>query len=910
MRGLVFALNAEEFFLAGRSERSLRVQGLAVETSVLGRERLANALENREAALLLIQAGSWLERCAGSIPPSQTGLPLVGVGKTRDNPAGAQSSGVDAWRTPRVLYLEPESAKELSRLLRVEPWPEAIQRLLQDTRFRRLRLPELAHGYDPALRILQVVTTLQIGGAERVTLDLAEGLSRRGHGVWVAALGRSTRKSYPAPRGFIDLSSIKSSPQARAQAIAELAREREVDLVHGHLISGGESEALQELGLPLVVTLHNMPWAWPAGWSVLERQPDLTIACSRAVEEAFAAVSLSPCRTAWNGIAAGRYAPTAERRAAGLNWRLAQGWEAGDFVVIAVANPRKQKRLERIPEILAKLQLEMPGRRVRCIIAGDSAAKGVDAQEAQAALQCALAEWGGAVVQVGCSDAVGTLLQAADVFLSVSRFEGLSLAQLEALAAGLPVVSTDVGAAAEIALELGAQAAFYQRLPVDAAAETFAEALRRAPQIERVSRLPKAFEKERMAQRIEQLYRMALASRQRTGKSPRGLWIIANNFSMGGAQSSARRLLVALQAQGVAVRAFTVREAQPTRTSAGLRAQGIEVTPLVSSDVPKAVAEILAEAAGEPPEAVLFWNLIASYKMLLADGLEGIPVFEVSPGEMCFHSLLDYFRMPRAELPYRDPLQYGARLAGVVVKFARERSVAERHLGRPVAVIRNGVELQFRRERGRGPTLVFGTAARISPDKRLEELIAAFLLASPGLPPFELHIAGKIEQGADAYAQQLRAQGAALPIVWRGELFGTADFFEEIDLFVMISEPAGCPNASLEAMAAGLPVIATDVGGAHEQIVDGITGRLIPRADAAALAQALVELAHDPQAQASFGRAAQAWVAQEFSLAAMAANYRAHCALRPRNISAMPSLSGRISDSLQAQLQRRPKDDG
>ncbi len=51
-----------------------------------------------------------------------------------------------------------------------------------------------------------------------------------------------------------------------------------------------------------------------------------------------------------------------------------------------------------------------------------------------------------------------------------------------------------------------------------------------------------------------------------------------------------------------------------------------------------------------------------------------------------------------------------------------------------------------------------------------------------------------------------------------------------LDVFVMISHPAGCPNASLEAMSAGLPIIATDYGGASEQ-VDATIGELVPDGD-------------------------------------------------------------------------------
>ena len=192
-------------------------------------------------------------------------------------------------------------------------------------------------------------------------------------------------------------------------------------------------------------------------------------------------------------------------------------------------------------------------------------------------------------------------------------------------------------------------------------------------------------------------------------------------------------------------------------------------------------------------------------------------------------------------------------------------------------MIRNGVPLQKRQPRTPGAKLIFGTAVRISPDKRLDDLIAAFALAHVALPRYELHIAGRVERGAAEYAAGLREQGRALPIIWRGELPGTAEFLEELDIFVMISEPAGCPNASLEAMAAGLPVIATDAGGAHEQVIDRVTGRLTPRRDASAMAVALIELAYHPKAQAYYGAAAQARIASDFSIEAMAEAYVRLC---------------------------------
>jgi glycosyltransferase involved in cell wall biosynthesis len=93
----------------------------------------------------------------------------------------------------------------------------------------------------------------------------------------------------------------------------------------------------------------------------------------------------------------------------------------------------------------------------------------------------------------------------------------------------------------------------------------------------------------------------------------------------------------------------------------------------------------------------------------------------------------------------------------------------------------------------------------------------------------------------------------------------------------MVSEPAGCPNASLEAMAASLAVVATDAGGARDQIVHGETGLLVPRGDAQALGAALFELANDGPRREAMGRAAHARARDRFTALRMARDYARIC---------------------------------
>jgi glycosyltransferase involved in cell wall biosynthesis len=215
-------------------------------------------------------------------------------------------------------------------------------------------------------------------------------------------------------------------------------------------------------------------------------------------------------------------------------------------------------------------------------------------------------------------------------------------------------------------------------------------------------------------------------------------------------------------------------------------------------------------------------------------------------------------------------------LAGVIVKYCAEASRAAEALGAPVHVVPNGVSLVDPTEATPGActTLFFGTAARVSPRKRLEDLLEAFHIAHQRLPAYTLRIAGGVEYGSESYAVRLRALSEGLSVRWLGEVSDISKFHRELDAFVMISEPAGCPNATLEAMAAGLPVIATDVGGASEQVFDGQTGRLVPPRDPNALAAALLELGANTGLRQKMGTAARDVIRNRFSLQRMIAEYR------------------------------------
>jgi glycosyltransferase involved in cell wall biosynthesis len=550
--------------------------------------------------------------------------------------------------------------------------------------------------------------------------------------------------------------------------------------------------------------------------------------------------------------------------------------------MLALANPRPQKRLERLPAILCDLRAaflrEGVDRQARLIVAGEPSAASPPALRARDGFRQAVESLGlGDHVRTpGSVTDVAALLRAADVLVSTSAHEGLSLAQLEALACDRPVVTTAVGGAPEVA----ARVPGVTLLARDAGSAEFVPPLIAIARSRGRPALASAagghFGLPRMAADYARLLRSA--ARAAAPGCGEGVLLLANNFSTGGAQTSARRLLLELRRDGVPVRAAVIQEqlAHPTPGRRDLEAAGVPVLavpPPADLEPSAAVGRILEWIETDPPRGVVLWNVIVEHKLLLADTLLDVPVFDVSPGEMYFESLERYFSRPRPGLPYSTPGEYGARLAGVVVKYAAEAPRARALLGAPVHVIPNGVPVpEERSPAAASGRLTIGTLARLDPRKRVDRLLRALRLAAPRLPPHVLRIGGGLEPSAPGHLEELRRMAEGLDVEFVGEA-DSSTFLPGLDVFALVAEPAGCPNASLEAMAFGVPVVATDAGGIREQIMDGVSGRVVPREDERALAEALVELCADESVRHRLGAAGRARVRERFALSSMAEAY-------------------------------------
>jgi glycosyltransferase involved in cell wall biosynthesis len=169
--------------------------------------------------------------------------------------------------------------------------------------------------------------------------------------------------------------------------------------------------------------------------------------------------------------------------------------------------------------------------------------------------------------------------------------------------------------------------------------------------------------------------------------------------------------------------------------------------------------------------------------------------------------------------------------------------------------------------------LVVGAVARFDPVKGLDVLLDAFARARRLVPEASLLLIGDGEGG-----RRLRAQAARLGVedrvVFAGAIEDAVRCLPAVDLFVSASHGEGLPLSMLEAMACGLPVVATRVPGHVDAVEDAVTGLLVPPAPGV-LGDAVALLARDPARRAAMGAAGRKRVERLFTAGRMAAEVAA-----------------------------------
>lgn len=162
---------------------------------------------------------------------------------------------------------------------------------------------------------------------------------------------------------------------------------------------------------------------------------------------------------------------------------------------------------------------------------------------------------------------------------------------------------------------------------------------------------------------------------------------------------------------------------------------------------------------------------------------------------------------------------------------------------------------------------VVGQLASFSPEKGLDLAVSAFEILAARLPEAKLVLGGHIS-AADLATSNLAAAVSSGRILLAGYQEDLSQFFSGLDLYIMPSRSEGLGSAALLAMAHGLPVIATRVGGLPEIVEEGKTGWLIAPESSQALAEATVEAASNLSRLNEMGTGARKR-AKEFSAEVM-----------------------------------------
>jgi glycosyltransferase involved in cell wall biosynthesis len=289
------------------------------------------------------------------------------------------------------------------------------------------------------------------------------------------------------------------------------------------------------------------------------------------------------------------------------------------------------------------------------------------------------------------------------------------------------------------------------------------------------------------------------------------------------------------------------------------------------------VRRLVALMRRERPQIVHTHMAKAGTTARLAARLAGVPIVVHTYHGHVFHS---YFSPLKTRLFLSIERALGAVTDRIVAVGEKQRQeLVQLRLAPPSKIIAIPLGLplepmlEAEQERGRlraelgfdASCPLVGIVARLVPIKAHEVFLAAAARISQELPSARFLIVGDGERRAELEALTI-SLGLAERVRFLGWRRDMRSIYADLDVVALCSRNEGSPVAIIEAMAAGRPVVSTDVGGVGEVITDGESGFLVPAGDCEALSRAILLVLSEPERGRRMGNAARAAVYPRYSV--------------------------------------------